>query len=101
VFENRVPRKIFGAKCDEVTGERKRLHNEELCSSPNINTLVKSRSMRWTGHVACMVEGVFRVLPGRPERKRPLVRSRRRCNSNIKWYVQELRWNGMDWMNGD
>ena len=48
-----------------------------------------------------MVEGACRVLAGRPERKRPLVRSRRRCNGNIKWYVQEIGWGGMDWMNGD
>ena len=72
MFENRVLRKVFGPKRDEVTGERRKLHNEELndlYSLPNIVRVVKSRRMRWAGHVARMGEdrGVHRVLMGKPE----------------------------------
>ena len=79
VFENRVLRKIFGPKRDEVTGEWRKLHNEELndlYSLPNIVRVVESRRMRWAGHVARMGEkrGVYRVLVGKPEGKRPLGR---------------------------
>jgi hypothetical protein len=82
VFENRVLRKVFGPKRDEVTGEWRKLHNEELndlYSSPNIARVVKSRRMRWAGHVARMGEdrGVQRVLVGKPEGKRSLRRPRR------------------------
>jgi len=75
VFENRVLRRIFGPRRDKVTGEWRRLHNEELndlCSSPNIVWVIKSRRMRWAGHVACMGEerGVYRILLGKPEGKR-------------------------------
>ena len=77
VFENRVLRRVFGPKRDEVTGEWRKLHNEELSdlySLPNIVWVVKSRRMRWAGHVARMGEGrgVHRVLVGKPEGKRPL-----------------------------
>jgi len=79
VFENRVLRKVFGPKRDKVTGEWRKLHNEELndlYSLPNIVRVVKSRRMRWAGHVARMGEdrGVQRVLVGKPEGKRPLGR---------------------------
>ena len=72
VFENRVLKKIFGPKRNEVTGEWRKLHNEELnnlYSSPNIERVIKSRRMRWAGHVARMGEGrgVYRVLVGKPE----------------------------------
>jgi hypothetical protein len=82
VFENRVLRRIFGPKREEGGWWRK-LHNDELhslYSSPNIVRVIKSRRMRWEEHVACMGEGrgVYRVLVGRPEGKRPLGRSRRR-----------------------
>jgi hypothetical protein len=82
VFENRVLRRIFGPKRDEVRGEWRKLHNGErhnLYSSPDIRQ-IKSRRMRWAGHVACMREGrnVYRVLVGKPEGKRPLGRPRRR-----------------------
>ena len=74
VFENRVLRRVFGHKRDEVTGEWKKLHNEDLSdlySLPNIVRVVKSRRMRWAGHVARMEEGrgVHRVLVGKPEGK--------------------------------
>ena len=83
MFENRVLRRIFGPKRDEVTGEWRKLHNEELndlYSSPNIVRVIKSRRMRWVGHVARMGErrGVYRVLVGKPEGKRLLGRPRRR-----------------------
>jgi len=81
VFENRVLRRVFGPKRDEVTGECRKLHNEELSdlySLLNIVWVVKSRRMRWVGHVARMGEGrgVHRVLVGKPEGKRPLGRLR-------------------------
>jgi len=78
-FENRVVRRIFGSKRNGLTREWRRLHNEELHNlycSPNIIQVIESRRMRWVGHVACMVErrGVYGVLVGRPEGKRPLGR---------------------------
>ena len=83
VFENRVLRRIFGAKRDGVTGEWRKLHDEELNDlhcSPNIVRVMKSRRMRWAGHVARMGEmkGVYRVLVGKPVGKRPLGRPKRR-----------------------
>ena len=83
MFENKVLRRVFGPMRDKVTGEWKKLHNEELrdlYSLPNIVWVVKSRRMRWMGHVARMGEGrgVHRVLVGKPEGKRPLERPRRR-----------------------
>jgi len=103
VFENRVLRKVFGPKRDEVTGEWKKLHNEELndlYSLPNIVWVVKSRRMRWAGHVARMGEkrGVHRVLVGKPEGKSPLGRPRRRWEDNIKMDLQEVGVGRGDWM---
>jgi len=74
VFENRVLRRIFGPKRDEVTGEWRKLHNKELnelYSSPDDVRVIKLRRMRWAGHVACMGDrkGVYRVLAGKPEGK--------------------------------
>jgi hypothetical protein len=79
VFENRVLRKIFGPKRDEVTGEWRKLHNEELhdlYSLPSIIRIIKSRRMRWADHVARMEEkrNAYRLLVGKPEGKRPLGR---------------------------
>jgi len=93
VFENRVLRRIFGPRRDEVTGEWGRLHNEELndlYSSSNIVWAIKSRRMRWAGQVARMVEerGVFRVLVGKPEGRRPMGRPRRRWADNIRTDLQ-------------
>jgi hypothetical protein len=106
MFENRVLRRIFGPKRDEVTGESRRLHNEELndlYSSPNIIRVIKSRRMRWAGHEARMGEGrgAYRILVGRPEGRRPLVRPRRRWEDNIKMHLQEVRWGawtGLIWL---
>jgi hypothetical protein len=83
VFENRVLSRLFRPKRDEVTGEWRKLHNEELYnlySSPDIIRQVKSRLMRWAGHVARMGEErrVYKVLVGKPEGKRPLGRPNRR-----------------------
>jgi len=95
VFENRVLRRIFGPKRDEVTGEWRKLHNEELnnlYSSPNIVWVIKSRRMRWAGHVAHMVEGrgAYRVLLGKPEKRRPLGKPRRRWEDNIRVDLQKV-----------
>jgi hypothetical protein len=100
LFENRVPRIIFGPKRDEVTGEWRKLHNEELnvlYSSPDIFRIIKSRRMRWTGHVARMGErrGVYRISVGKPERERPLERPRHRWENNIKMDLQEVGCEGV------
>jgi hypothetical protein len=89
VFENRVLRKIFGPKRDGVMGDWRKLHNEDihnLFSSPNIIRMIKSRRMRWAGHVARMEakSNACRILVGKPERKGPLGRARRRWVDNIK-----------------
>ena len=96
-----VLRRIFGPRRDEVTGEWRRLHNEELndlYSSPNIVRVIKSRRMRWAGRVARMGEerGAYRVLVGKPEGKRPLGRSRHRRVDNIRKDLQEVGCGYMD-----
>jgi len=101
VFENRVLRRVFGPRRDEVTGEWRRLHNEvlrDLYSLPNIVRVVKSRRMRWAGHVVRMGEGrvVHRVLLGKPAGKRPLGRPRLRWEDNIKMDLREVGGGG-DW----
>jgi len=98
-----VLRKVFGPKWDEVTGEWRKPHNEELndlYSLPNIVRVVKSRRMRWAGHVAGMGEdrGVHRVLVGKPGGKRPLGRPRCRWEDNIKMDLQEVGGGRGDWM---
>jgi len=103
VFENRVLRRVFGPKRDEVTGEWRKLHNEELSdlySLPKIVRVVKSRRMRWAGDVARMGQGrgVYRVLVWRPEGKRPLGRPRRKWEDNIKMDFQEVGGGFEDWM---
>ena len=96
VFENRVLRGVFGLKRDEVTGEWRKLHNEEfnyLYSSPNIVRVIKSRIMRWGGeHVTRLGDwrSVHRVLVGKPGGKRPLGRPRRRWE-DIRMELQEMR----------
>ena len=103
VFENRVLRRIFGPKWDDVTGEWRKLHNEELSdlySVPNIVRVVKSRRMRRAGYVARMGErrGVHRVLIGKPEGKRPFGRLRLRWEDNIKMDLQEVGGGCGNWM---
>jgi hypothetical protein len=96
-------RRIFGPKSDEVTREWRKLHNEELndpFSSPNFVRVIKARRMRWTGHVERMeqMKGVYRVLVGKPEGKRPLGRPRLRWENNNKMDLQEVGSGGMDWI---
>ena len=103
LLENRVLRRIFGPKRDEVTEEWRKLHGDELNDlyrSPNIVRAIKSRRMRWAGHVACMEErrGVYRVLERKPEGKRPLGRPRHRWEDNNKIDLQEVGGGGMDWI---
>ena len=95
MFENRLLRREFRPKRDELTGEWRKLRNEKLTdlySLPNIVRVVKSRRMRWAGHVGRMGEDrvVHRILVGKPEGKRPLGRPRRRCEDNIKMDLQEV-----------
>jgi hypothetical protein len=97
VLGKRVLRRIFGPKRGEATGEWRRLHNEELnglYSSPNIIWVIKSRRMRWAGHVARMGEkrGAYRILVGRPEGRRSLGRPRRRWEDNITMDLEEVGW---------
>jgi hypothetical protein len=101
VFENRVLRRIFGPKRDEVTGGWRKLHNEELhglYSSPSIVRVIKARMMRWAGHVARMreVRGAYNILVGRPEGRRPLGRPRRRWEDNIKMDLRETGFGDVD-----
>jgi hypothetical protein len=103
VFENSVLRRVFGPKRDEVTGEWRKLYNVELNDLyylPNIVRVVKSRRMRWAGHVARMGEerGVYMVLVGKPEGKRPLGRPRLTWEDNIKIDLQEVGGGRWDWM---
>jgi hypothetical protein len=103
VFENRVLRRIFGPKRDEVMGEWRKLHNKELCdlySSPSIIRMIKSRRMRWAGHVARMGEkrNAYRLLMGKSEGKRPLGRPRRKWVDNIKRDLGEVGWGDVDWI---
>jgi hypothetical protein len=103
VFENRVLRRIFRPRRNEVTGDWRKLHNEELhnlYSSPNIISMIKSKGMRRTGHVARMGEtrNAYRILVGKPEGNRPLGRRRRRWVDNIKMDLGEIGWDSRDWI---
>jgi hypothetical protein len=94
-------RRIFGPKRDEVTGGWRKLHDEglyNLYSSPSIIIMIKSKRIRWSGHVARMGEkrNAHRILVGKPEGKRPLGRSRRRSVNNIKMDRREIGWYGLD-----
>jgi hypothetical protein len=95
--------RIFGLRRDEVTGEWRNLHNEELCdlySSPIVIRIIKSRKMRWMGHVAWMEEkrNTYRLLMGKPEKKRLLGRPRRRWVDNIRMDLGEMGWDDVDWI---
>jgi len=103
LHENSVLRRIFGPKWVAVTGEWRKRHNEELNdmhSSPNIVRVIKSRRMKSGGHVARMGEsrGVYRILVGKPEGKRPLGTPRLRCENNIKMNLKEVGFGDMDWI---
>jgi hypothetical protein len=104
LFANRLLRRIFGPRRDEMTGEWRKLHNEELhdlYSSPSIIRMIKSRRMRWAGHVARMGEkrNAYRLLVGKPEGKRPLGRPRLRWVDNVMMdlFRDRLGRCGLDW----
>jgi hypothetical protein len=102
VFENRVLKRIFGPKRDEVSGGWRKSHNEELHNlypSPNIVRMIKSRRMRWAGYVARMGKkrNAYRILVGKPERKRPLGRIRRRWGTILNASQRDrMGWCGLD-----
>jgi hypothetical protein len=101
VFENRVLRTIFGPKRHVVTGDWRKLLNEvlhNLYSSSNIIRMIKSRRIRWAGHVARIGEkrNAYKILVRKPEGKRPLGRPRRRWVDNIKMDLREIGWDDMD-----
>jgi hypothetical protein len=103
VFDNKVLRRIFGAKRDEVMGEWRRLHNRELhnlYSSPDIIWHIKSRRIRWAGHVACMGDerSVCKVLVGKPERKTLCRRHRHRWEDGIRMDLGETCWGSVEWI---
>jgi hypothetical protein len=103
VFENRVLRRIFGPKRDEVTGGWRKLHNEELCdlySSPSIIRIITARRARWAGHVGRMGEKrkAYRLLVRKPEGRRPLERPRRRWVDSIRIDLVQVGWGGVDWI---
>jgi hypothetical protein len=98
MFKNRVLSRIFGLKRDEVTGEWRKLHNEELhdlYSSPSIIRIIKARR-KWAGHIARMGEkrNAYRLLVGKPEGRRPLGR----WLDNIRMNLVEVRWGDVDWI---
>jgi hypothetical protein len=103
VFENRVLRRIFWTKRDEVTGEWRKLHNEklhDLYPSPSIITIIKARRMRWVEHVTRMGEkrNAYRLLVGKAEGRRPLGRPIRRWLDNIRMDLVEVGWVDVDWI---
>jgi hypothetical protein len=103
VFENRVLRRILGLRGDDLRGEWRKLHNEELRdlnSSPSIIRMINSRRVRWEGHVARMGDkrNACRLLVGKPEGKRPLGRLRRRWVNNIRMELGEVGWGDVDWI---
>jgi hypothetical protein len=103
VFENRVLRRIFGPKRDEVKGGWRKLHNEELhnlYSSPSIIIMIKLKRMRWAHHGPRMEKkrNAYRILVGNTEGKRPLGRPGLRCVDNIKMVLRDIEWDGMNWI---
>jgi hypothetical protein len=103
VFENRVLRGLFAPKRSEITGEWRKLHSGELhnlYSSPDIIRQIKSRRMRWAGHVARVGEGrnLYRVLVGKLEGKRPLERPRRRWKNGLKMDLRDIGCGGVEWI---
>jgi hypothetical protein len=103
VFENRVLRRIFGPKRDEIIGGRIKLYNEELhnlYTSSNIIRMIKSKRMKWTRSIARMgdKQNTHKVLVGKPVGKRPLGRPRSRWEDDTKMDLREIGWNDMDWI---
>jgi hypothetical protein len=103
VFKNRVLRRIFGPKRGEVKEERRTLHNGELhnsYTSPDIIRQIKSGRMKWAGLVARMGEGrkMYRVLVGKTEGKRQLVKPGSRWEDGIKMDLREIGWGGLVWI---
>jgi hypothetical protein len=104
LFENRVLRRIFESKRDEVTGEWRKLYNEKLLFffylSPNVIRQINSRKMRWAGHVARMREEreVYKVLAGKPRGKRPLGRPRRRLKFGIRKNLSKTGCGSVQWI---
>jgi hypothetical protein len=101
VSENRVLRRIFGPTRGEVVGGWRKLHNEELhnvYTSPSIIRMIRSRRMRWAGHVARIGRSGYRILVGKPEGKRPLGIPRRTWVDNIKMDLRNVDWDDMDWI---
>jgi hypothetical protein len=101
VFENSVLGRLFGPKIDEVRGGWRKLHNEKLrslYSSPSIIKVMKSRSMRWAGHVVWVRRNTHIISVGMPEEKRPPETTRCRWVDNIKMDLGETEWGGMDWI---
>jgi hypothetical protein len=101
VFENRLLRRIFGSKRDEVTGEWRKLHNKELhdlYSLPSFIRIMKASRMRWAGHVARIREkrNAYSLLVGKPEGRRPLGRPKRRWLNNIRMDDVEVGWGDVD-----
>jgi hypothetical protein len=106
VFESAVLRKVFEPKRNKVTGDWRRVHNEELhdlYTSPNIIQVIRSRRMSWMGHVACMGErsGAYSILVEQPEGRRPLGRQRHRGKANVKMDFKDTvwgAWTGFMWL---
>jgi hypothetical protein len=100
VFENRVPRRIFGPKREKVAGGWRRLHKElhNLDTSPNIIQVIRSGRMKWMGHIACMGEmrNAYSIFVGKPEGKRPLGSPRHRWEDNISVDLRKIGWEGVD-----
>jgi hypothetical protein len=103
VFQKRVLKRIFGRKRDDLTGGWRKLHNKKLYNmhfAKSIIKMIKSRRMRWAGHVARMEEkrNAYRILVGKPEGRRLLGRPRRRRVDNIQMYLREIEWDSLDWI---
>jgi hypothetical protein len=101
VFENKVLRKIFGRKRDEVISSWRKLHNDELHNLHSLPSIIRtnmSRKVRWAGHVACVGEkrNAFWILVGKPEGNRPLGKPKQRWEDNIKMDLREMGWCELD-----
>jgi len=103
MFENKVLKEIFGPKREEVSGDWRRLHNEELhdlYASLYIIRVMKSRRMRWVGRAVRMGEmrNAYKILVGKSEGERPFGRSRRRLEDNIRMDLTGIGWEVLNWI---